>query len=47
MLKVNAEGAVAHYTGYPCKTGLLEKESVELLQQFYVEGNPNGMQCCL
>ncbi len=28
--------------GYPCVSGLFVKEAIQLLKQFYLDGNPNG-----
>jgi tRNA-specific adenosine deaminase 2 len=28
--------------GYPCVSGLFVEEAIQLLKQFYLDGNPNG-----
>jgi len=42
VLPVNTQVVPPDCRGYPCITGLLEKEAVDILQQFYLAGNPNG-----
>jgi tRNA-specific adenosine deaminase 2 len=30
--------------GYPCVSGLFVEEAIQLLKQFYLDGNPNGIK---